>query len=151
MNHIYKAPKYTKPHVASSFFGMLLLVAGLGAGIVLVTQPQIFKPMASDYSCPSNYDYNKNCTKTFKYKFACDPNRKNYTCSSSTVTYSKCTNTSCGSKTVSMNDTMCSWDSTVCPGGRNKSLCKSTTECIKTYGKGFTCQGPIGSRYCVGS
>lgn len=33
--------------IFSNFFGMLLLMAGLGAGVVLVTQPQLFNKMAS--------------------------------------------------------------------------------------------------------
>jgi hypothetical protein len=45
-------------NTTSVFFGMLLAVAGLGAGIVLVSQPQLLSEHAQtvNYSCGSNVD-----------------------------------------------------------------------------------------------
>lgn len=93
MNHIYKAKKYTKSSVSSSFFGMLLLVAGLGAGIVLVTQPQLLeqKAQTTKYAaeCPSKFcngvvEKSNKCVSTWKRcyylstHYYCAPSKCNY-------------------------------------------------------------------------
>jgi len=56
MGKVFKINKISKIHTSSSFFGMLLLVAGLGAGVVLVTQPQLLEQKAQVRT-----DYNLNC------------------------------------------------------------------------------------------
>lgn len=45
--------KYSKQNSSSLFFGLVLMVAGLGAGVILVSQPQLLNQKAEgiDYSC----------------------------------------------------------------------------------------------------
>lgn len=53
MGKVFKINKNSKINTSSSFFGMLLLVAGLGTGVVLVGNQQLFnqKAQSVDYTC----------------------------------------------------------------------------------------------------
>lgn len=124
LSYIIKSMGGTK--AVSALFGMLLLAGGVGAGIVLVTQPQLLEQKAA----------------TTGYQLKCDPTNEScpsgYTCDLITM---NCVNPNTNENYCGMTGKVCTSSQTCISG-----VCTSTH--CSTTDPGYECNSCDGSLFC---